>query len=56
MSAVMARQAVEDQKDTFVRDLKRVANRVAYEQDPETTDVALVQAARLYLNWEATDG
>lgn len=49
MDAVMARQAIEDQNDTFVRDLQKVANRLAYEQDAETEDHLLVKAAELYL-------
>jgi hypothetical protein len=50
MDAVMARQAIEDQADTFVRDLHRVANRLAYGQEPGTEDIILVKAADCYLN------
>jgi hypothetical protein len=49
MDAVMARQAIEDQADTFVRDIHRVAHRLAYGQEPECEDVILVQAADCYL-------
>jgi len=49
MDAIMARQAIEDQSDTFARDIQKVANRLAYGQDAETKDTLLVKAAELYL-------
>lgn len=49
MDAVMARQAIEDQNDTFARDILKVANRLAYGQETETKDILLVKAAELYL-------
>lgn len=52
MSAVMASQVIEDRNDTFVQDLKRVANKLAYGQNPETRDTSLIHAAELYLSWE----
>ena len=49
MDAVMARQDIEAQSDTFVRDVHRMANRLAYGQEPECEDTLLVAAADLYL-------
>jgi hypothetical protein len=38
-----------DINDTFVRDIRRVAQALAYGQDPGTNDYLLVKAAEIYL-------